>query len=83
MILLPCGFIVLAFLVAWRLPSHIECALAKLRDRNDSSGAGGFGHSAMFVELYDDNGNTSGIAIYEVGSTDKDGNFGLTSIINL
>lgn len=65
------------------LPSHIECALAKLRDRNDSSGAGGFGHSAMFVELYDDNGNTSGIAIYEVGSTDKDGNFGLTSIINL
>jgi len=44
---------------------------------NDSTGAGGFGHSALFVELYDDNGNTSGIAIYEVGATDQEGNFGL------
>ncbi len=42
---------------------------------NDSTGAGGFGHSALFVELYD-KGKTCGIAIYEVGSTDQAGNFG-------
>lgn len=43
---------------------------------NDSSGAGGFGHSAMFVQLYNDDGTTKGIAIYEVGATDQAGNFG-------
>ncbi len=35
---------------------------------NDSTGAGGFGHSAMFVQLYNKDGTTSGIAVYEVGS---------------
>ena len=35
---------------------------------NDSTAAGGFGHSAMFVQLYNDDGTTRGIAIFEVGS---------------
>ena len=35
---------------------------------NDSTGAGGFGHSAMFVQLYNKDGTTKGIAVYEVAS---------------
>ena len=35
---------------------------------NDSDSVGGAGHSAMFVETYDANGNSSGFDLYEVGS---------------
>ena len=43
---------------------------------NDGDAVLGAGHSAMFVETYDEKGNSTGYALYEVGSvTEVDGNW--------
>ena len=41
---------------------------------NDSLSVGGFGHSAMFVETYDENGEVNGVDLYEVGKVFVDEN---------
>ena len=41
---------------------------------NDSKSVGGFGHSAMFVETYDENGEVNGVDLYEVGKVFVDEN---------
>lgn len=43
---------------------------------NDGDAVSGAGHSAMFVETYDEKGNSTGYALYEVGSVaEVDGNW--------